>query len=194
MGWVSSCETGRIPRCRSSSLTRRQHPRRANGLRMRSLAQSETPCTWRRPLYKNLGGLMLPAGAMALRACRGSSTERSPPGRHEESDGCIVPMKPRTKPSNIGGGDGGGKAADRRKGEQRRMSRTQRRIWHVTEAASPRIGAVWVPNTPKADRVRPSIRARCVSSARRDLCGGRGVILVPTAPSDMLSSCIAMRW
>ena len=23
-GWVSSCETGRIPRCRSSSLTRRQ--------------------------------------------------------------------------------------------------------------------------------------------------------------------------
>ena len=33
-GWVSSCETGRIPRCRSSSLTRRQHPPRANGLRM----------------------------------------------------------------------------------------------------------------------------------------------------------------
>jgi hypothetical protein len=33
-GWVSSCETGRIPRCRSSSLTRRQHPPRAKGLRM----------------------------------------------------------------------------------------------------------------------------------------------------------------
>ena len=56
-------------------------------------------------------------------------------------------------PSDIGGGDGGGKAADRRKGKQRRMPRTQRRLWHVTEAASPRIGAVWVPNTPKADRV-----------------------------------------
>src|SRR5215510_4737260 len=26
MGWVLSCETGRIPRCRSSSKTRRQHP------------------------------------------------------------------------------------------------------------------------------------------------------------------------
>jgi len=26
----------------------------------------------------------------------------------EESDGCIVPKKPRTMPSNIGGGDGGG--------------------------------------------------------------------------------------
>src|SRR5215831_9680315 len=29
--------------------------------------------------------------------------------------------------------------------------------------------------------VRPEGGARCVSSARRDLCGGRGVILVPTA-------------
>src|SRR6266446_296173 len=29
--------------------------------------------------------------------------------------------------------------------------------------------------------VRPEGGARCVSSARRDLCGGRGAILVPTA-------------
>jgi hypothetical protein len=32
-------------------LKRRQHPPRAKGLRTRSLALSETPCTWRRPLY-----------------------------------------------------------------------------------------------------------------------------------------------
>ena len=144
MGWVSSCETGRIPRCRSSSLTRRQHPPRANGLRTRSLAQSETPCTWRRPLYGTWEASRRPPPRWRLRACRGSSTERSPPGRHEESDGCIVPMKPRTMPSEIGGGDGGGKAADRRKGEQRRMPRTQCRNRHVTEAVSPRIGAVSV--------------------------------------------------
>src|SRR5258708_14584366 len=31
--------------------------------------------------------------------------------------------------------------------------------------------------------VRPEGGARCVSSARRDLCGGRGAILVPTADS-----------
>src|SRR5713226_6353509 len=35
--------------------------------------------------------------------------------------------------------------------------------------------------------VRPEGGARCVSSARRDLCGGRGVILVPTATTCQLS-------
>jgi len=99
----------------------------------------------------------------------------------EKSDGCIVPEKPRTMPSDIGGGDGGGKAAGRGEGELQRMLRTQRRNRHVTEAASPRIGAVWVPNTPKADHVRPETRARCGKAARRDLRGGRGAILVPTA-------------
>ena len=101
----------------------------------------------------------------------------------KQSDGCIVPMKPRTMPSDIGGGDGGGKVAGRGEGKLRRMPRTQCRIRHVTEAASPRIGAAWVPNTPKADHVRPETGARCVSSARRDLRGGRGAILVPTATS-----------
>ena len=99
----------------------------------------------------------------------------------EKSDGCIVPMKPRTMPSDIGGGDGGGKAAGRGEGELRRMLRTQRRNRHVTEAASPRIGAVWVPNTPKADHVRPETGARCGKAARRDLRGGRGAILVGAA-------------
>ena len=34
----------------------------------------------------------------------------------EKSDGCIVPVKPRTMPSDIGGGDGGGTAAGQGKG------------------------------------------------------------------------------
>ena len=106
------------------------------------------------------------------RASRGSSKERSPAGRHEESDDCIVPRKPRTKPSDIGGGDGGGKAVGRRKGTSLRMSRTQSRNRHVTAAARPRIGAAWGAQAPKADHVRPSTGARCVISARRDLCGG----------------------
>ena len=109
------------------------------------------------------------------RASRGSSKERSPAGRREESDDCIVPRKPRTKPSDIGGGDGGGKAVGRRKGTSLRMSRTQSRNWHVTEAARPRIGAAWAAQAPMADHVRPSTGARCASSARRDLCGGSGV-------------------
>jgi len=115
------------------------------------------------------------------RASRGSSKERSPAGRHEESDDCIVPRKPRTKPSDIGGGDGGGKAVGRRKGTSLRMSRTQSRNRHVTEAARPRIGAAWAAQAPMADHVRPSTGARCVSSARRDLCGGERGNLPPTA-------------
>ena len=99
----------------------------------------------------------------------------------EKSDGRMLPVKPRTKPSDIGGGDGGGTAAGRGEGELQRMPRTHRRNRHVTEAASPRIGAAWVPNTPKADHVRPETRARCGKAARRDLRGGRGAILVPTA-------------
>jgi len=111
----------------------------------------------------------------------------------EKSDGCIVPVKPRTMPSDIGGGDGGGKAAGRGEGELRRMLRTQRRNRHVTEAASPRIGAVWVPNTPKADHVRPETRARCGKAARRDLRGGRGAILVPTASAPGMGIDLEVR-
>ena len=59
----------------------------------------------------------------------------------EKSDGCIVPVKPRTMPSDIGGGDGGGTAPGQGEGELRCMLPTQRRNTHVTEAASPRIGA-----------------------------------------------------
>jgi hypothetical protein len=110
-----------------------------------------------------------------------ATAERWACNADEESDGCIVPVKPRTMPSDIGGGDGGGKAAGRGEGELRRMPRTQRRITHVTEAASPRIGAAWVPNTPKADLVRPETGAGCGKAARPDLRGGRGAILVPTA-------------
>src|SRR5262245_52198448 len=99
----------------------------------------------------------------------------------EKSDGCMVPVKPRTMPSDIGGGDGGGTAAGRGEGKLRRRSRTQRQVRPVTEAASPRIGAAWVPNTPNADRVRPETGAGCGKAACPDLRGGRGAILVPTA-------------
>src|SRR5215470_17613294 len=105
----------------------------------------------------------------------------------EKSDGCMVPMKPRTKPSDIGGGDGGGTAAGQGKGELQRMLRTQRWNRHVTEAASPRIGAVWVPNTPNTDHVRPETGARCGKAARRDLRGGRLATAVPTATVDFIN-------
>jgi hypothetical protein len=57
-GWVSSCETGRIPRCRSSSLTRRQHPPRANGLRMEEPRAVGDPMHVETSFVWNLGGLI----------------------------------------------------------------------------------------------------------------------------------------
>src|SRR5271169_2600388 len=117
-----------------------------------------------------------PAATQAAAGRDGKSRRRSRRGRGEESDGCIVPAKPRTKLVEASGGDGGGKAADRRKGERRRMPRAQYRNRHVTEAASLRIGGVHT-----RDRVRPSIGARCGKAARRDLCGGTGVTRFPTA-------------
>ena len=99
----------------------------------------------------------------------------------EESDSRIVPKKPRTMSSNIGGGDGGGKAAGQGEGPLRRMLRTQRRDPHVTEAACSRIGATWVPNTPNTDHVRPETGAGCGKAACPDLHGGRGAILVGAA-------------
>ena len=70
-------------------------------------------------------------------------------------------------------------------GERQRMSRTQRRIRHVTEAASLRIGAGMDCQVPNTDDVRPPIRARCEKDARRDLCGGRGATRVSTATASL---------
>src|ERR1700722_19561261 len=97
---------------------------------------------------RNLGDLISPETALAIT------------GR----DG-----KPRRR---IGGGDGGGKAAGRREGEQQRMPRTQCRIRRVTEAASLRIEGAWAAKAPNLDRVRPPVGARC---------GGAGVTRSPTA-------------
>ena len=89
---------------------------------------------------RNLGDLTPPIPALAVLGHDGKSMRRSRRGRDEESDGCIIPVMRRTKLVRASGGDGGGKAAGRREGEQQRMLRTLRRAQHVTQAASPRIG------------------------------------------------------
>src|ERR1019366_9370258 len=52
----------------------------------------------------------LAQSALADAGHDGKSRRRSRRGRGEESDGCIVPMKPRTKLARVNGGDGGGQA------------------------------------------------------------------------------------
>jgi hypothetical protein len=106
---------------------------------------------------RNLGDLISPMAARSAVGHDGKSRRRSRRGRGEESDDCIVPGKPRTKPiSRIGGGDGGGKAVGRRKGEQRRTHRTQGRILREPEAARLRIEA-------RMGRPSPDLRSRSTS-------------------------------
>lgn len=140
-----------------------------------ALPPSETPLRMK-GRRRNLGDLASPAPASAVPGHDGKSMRRSRRGRDEESDGCIVPVMPRTKLVRASGGDGGGKAADRRKGERRRAPRAQNRNRCVTEAVNLRISGV-----QNRDHVRPSIGARCGKAARRDLRGGTGATRFPTA-------------
>ena len=70
----------------------------------------------------NLGDLVWPAVACAIPGRDRKSRRRSCRGTDEESDGCMVPMKHRTKPTEIGGGDGGWMAAGRRESKQQHIA------------------------------------------------------------------------
>jgi len=59
---------------------------------------SKTPSRTKGPC-RNLGDLTLPAIALAIPGHDRKSRRRSCRGRREESDGCIIPMKPRTRPT-----------------------------------------------------------------------------------------------
>ena len=61
--------------------------------------ESETSSS-RQGSCRNLGDLMPPAVATAIPGHDRKSNGRRCRGRHEESDGCIVPMKPRTIPAD----------------------------------------------------------------------------------------------
>jgi hypothetical protein len=117
-----------------------------------ALPRSKTPLR-AKGTRRNLGDLAWPAVASAIPGHDRKSRRRSCRGTGEESDGCIVPVKPRTKPSGVGGGECGGKAAGRREGERQRMLRTLRRALHATEAASLRIEAGRTVTVPNDDRV-----------------------------------------
>ena len=73
---------------------------------------------------RNLGDLVWPAVACRSRAATGSRGDEAVEEQTRSSDGCVVPMKHRTKPTEIGGGDDGGKAAGRREGKLQHMLRT----------------------------------------------------------------------
>ena len=66
--------------------------------------ESETSSS-RHGSCRNLGDLRPPAAAKAVPGRFGKARSRSRTGRSEESDGCRVPMKPRTTPADGSGAE-----------------------------------------------------------------------------------------
>ena len=137
-----------------------------------ALPRSKTPSRTK-GTRRNLGDLAWPAVALAIPGRGRKSRRRSCRGTGEESDGRIVPMKPRTKPGDAGGGEGGGKAAGRREGKQRRMLRTQCRASHGIEAASRRIGGVQTHRSRSIFDRSPVRESRTPGSVRGALSNER---------------------
>src|SRR6266851_3084817 len=100
------------------------------------------------------------------------SRRRSCWGRREESDGCVIPMKPRTKPTT-----------NRRRREWREGGRSKgRRVathapdsepgWRVTEAASLRIGGVQNPRS-RLNFDESPVRESCTPGSVGEVSGNR---------------------
>ena len=75
------------------------------GTVMRGAPPGSETSSSRQGSCRNLGDLMLPAVATAIPGHDRKSYGRRCRGRYEESDGCIVPMKPRTTPADGSGAE-----------------------------------------------------------------------------------------
>jgi hypothetical protein len=173
-----SCETGLIPRCRSHSAEEKATSSHGEWLAWEEPRAVGDLVHVEKFFARNLGGLIHARSCVPGRLGKASAARRA----------CTW-MRSRMRPYYRG--------SDRTKGGdiQRRSWRegphprgtADRRPWFGLCAELPR-RSDWRlyaelragPHRLLAD-VRPEGGARCVSSARRDLCGGRGVILVPTA-------------
>src|SRR3954453_4275995 len=75
------------------------------GTVMRGAPPGSETSSSRQGSCRNLGDLMPPAVATAIPGHDRKSYGRRCRGRYEESDGCIVPMKPRTTPADGSGAE-----------------------------------------------------------------------------------------
>ena len=125
-GWVSSCETGRIPRCRSSSLTRRQHPPRANGLRMEEPRAVGDPMHVETSFVRNLGGLIRVRQGMPDRLMKAKGRTMSMHA-DEESDEVVLPVKRSDNEGLSSAETVEGRASPKGNGGQTAAARTLRR-------------------------------------------------------------------
>src|SRR6266849_872439 len=138
---------------------------------------------------RNLGGLT------RARTCAGPAREgnsRTPSMyADEKSDEAVVPRKRPNKGRQLPAEVVEGRASPEGNSRQAAVVRTLSR-----DATSIRLAAVRRSACgfkPLAADVRPEGGARCVSSARRDLCGGRSAMSVPTATVNAVSSMAPRR-
>ena len=97
----------------------------------------------------------------------------------EKSDEAVLPRKRPNKGRQLLAEVVEGRASPKGNSRQAAVVRTlSRATTSIRLAAVRRIAC---GRKPRVTDVRPEGGARCVSSARRDLCGGRGAIPVPTA-------------
>ena len=118
---------------------------------------------------RNLGGLT------RARTCTGPAREGKShtPSMYadEKSDEVVVPRKRPNKGRQLPAEVVEGRASPEGNSRQAAVVRTLSRVTTSTRLAAVRRGAGGL--NPRAADVRPEGGARCVSSARRDLCGGR---------------------
>ena len=146
--------------------------------RMRRTSRSRRPCARGEVLCAEPG-----RSHPCARTCAGPAREGKSrtPSMHadEKSDEAVVPRKRPNKGRQLPAEVVEGRASPKGNSRQAAVVRTlSRAATSIRLAAVRRIASGF---KPCADDVRPEGGARCVSSARRDLCGGRGEILVPTA-------------
>src|SRR6202158_4539824 len=155
----------------------------ANGSHGKNLAQSETLVHVEKFFARNLGGLT------RARTCAGPAREgksRTPSMyADEKSDEVVVPRKRPNKGRQLPAEVVEGRASPEGNSRQAAVVRTLSRAATSIRLAAVRRSALCF-HAVRATDVRPEGGARCVSSARRDLCGGPGEILVPTATIELL--------
>ena len=166
-----------VPFCEGLTLRRGRRPHHVQRERIGTWETSSGPRSpWRSRTL---------AGTIWARR-RGTAEESDAPRSTDEA-----PEQSRDGPGRQGLGGGGGRGGKGARSEEERTAA------HVPDSApDPACHRSW-PRTDRGyglqslirDHVRPSAGARCGKAARRDLCGGRRVIAVPTA--TRVSHCVS---
>ena len=176
-----SCETGLIPRCRSYSEKEKATSSHDVQACMGRTSRSRRPCARGDVLCAEPGRSHPYPDSCAGSAREGKSRTPSMYAG-EKSDEVVVPRKRPNKGRQLPAEVVEGRASPKGKSRQPAVVRTLSRVATSIRLAAVRRTANGL--NPFATDVRPEGGARCVSSARRDLCGLRLASALKSAVCD----------